>query len=161
MEEADRGVRITHAIKASNVDKSRARILVVDDEPVVAETIRSILANAGFRVETAENGKRALDLLGGGHPFDLIIADMKMPEMGGLELLKLIRQLREDLPVIILTGWATVENGIESIEMGACDYVLKPFTVERLMSAVIRSMCESRPDLKSGHGHKKKTGETS
>jgi len=149
MEQADRGTRVTHAIKRSNLQQSGVRILVVDDEPEVAETLRDILVNVGFEVETAENGKRAMGLLRDFQHFDLVISDMNMPEMGGLELLKQIHQLREDLPVIILTGWATVENGIESVEQGVSDYVLKPFNVEKLMSAVIRGVSKSRPDVEA------------
>jgi DNA-binding response OmpR family regulator len=90
-----------------------------------------------------------MELLKTGQQFDLVITDMNMPEIDGLELLRLIRQIRGDLPVIILTGWATVENGIDSLEEGACDYVLKPFTVENLMSAVIRGISRGRSDLEA------------
>jgi len=130
-------------VKESGIHKSKARILVVDDEPLVAETLRDLLAYGGFDVETAENGKKAVDLLTRSHHFDLMITDMKMPEMDGLELLSQVHQLKKNLPVIILTGCATVENGIHSLEEGAYDYVLKPFNTEKLM-LVVREALESR-----------------
>lgn len=127
---------ISTMIKQSSIHKSKARILVVDDEPEIASVIRDLLTFAGFDVETAANGKQAIDLLTTARHFDLMITDMKMPEMDGLELLKMTHQLKKTLPVIILTGCATVDNGIHSLEEGAYDYVLKPFNTEKLMLVV-------------------------
>jgi DNA-binding NtrC family response regulator len=130
------GEMIRHMIKKSPFRELKTRILVVDDEPEIAEAIRDLLVFAGFEVETAENGKQAIDLLTTARQFDLMITDMKMPEMDGLELMRLTHQLKKALPVVILTGYATVDNGIHSIEEGACDYVLKPFNTEKLMRTV-------------------------
>jgi DNA-binding NtrC family response regulator len=135
--------------KESDSLQPKARILVVDDEPQVAETIRQILVLTGFYVQTAENGKQAIERLRTDQEIDLVITDMKMPEMDGVELLKFIRQVRENLPVIILTGHGTLENALDSVEQGAWDYVLKPFRVEKLRAAVLRAISESRPELKS------------
>jgi DNA-binding NtrC family response regulator len=122
--------------KKTRSGRSKTRILVVDDEPQVAETLRDILVHEGLQVEVAENGRQALDLLMNGHRFDLIITDMKMPEMDGLELLRHVRQLKENLPVIVLTGYATVENGLEAIREGVFNYISKPFSVRLLMNIV-------------------------
>ena len=140
---------LTRTAKESGSHRSKARILVVDDEPQVIETIRQILMLTGFHVETAENGKQAIERVRTGPELDLVITDMKMPEMDGLELLKLIRQVRESLPVIILTGHGTLENALDSVEQGAWDYVLKPFRVEKLRAAVLRAISNGRPDLKT------------
>lgn len=120
--------------------KSKAMILVVDDEPQVADTLRDLLEYEGFKVETAENGRQALDRLTSGHRFDLVITDMKMPEMDGLELLKRIQKLRKNLPVIVLTGYATLKNGLQAIKEGVYDYVSKPFSVDLLISVVHQAL---------------------
>jgi DNA-binding NtrC family response regulator len=139
---------LTGTAKEPSSHRSKAKILVVDDEPQVTETLRQILVLIGFDAETADNGKQAIERIRTGQKFDLIITDMKMPEMDGLEFLKLIRQVRENLPVIILTGHGTLENALDSVEQGAWDYVLKPFRVEKLRAAVLRAISKSRPELK-------------
>jgi len=143
----DRNMDKSHVYKQSRICRSKLRVLVVDDDCSVAETLRDLLRFKGFDVETAENGKQAIDLIKRPHHFDLMITDMRMPEMDGLELLKAIRQLKTDLPIIILTGYATVENGIHSMEQGAYDYLFKPFNIEELMQAMNRALSRSRPDL--------------
>jgi len=135
-------------VAESGGHRSNARILVVDDEPQVTETIRQILVLTGFDVETAENGKQAIERVRTGPELDLVITDMKMPEIDGLEFLKLIRQVRENLPVIILTGHGTLENALDSVGEGAWDYVLKPFRVEKLRAAVLRAISKSRHELR-------------
>jgi DNA-binding NtrC family response regulator len=135
--------KMVSMMKKSSIHKSKARILVVDDEPQVAEILRDLLVFAGYDVETAENGKQAIDLLMTPRHFDLVITDMKMPEMDGLELLRLTHRLNKTLPIVILTGCATVDNGIQSLEEGAYDYVLKPFNTEKLI-LVVRQALKSR-----------------
>jgi CheY-like chemotaxis protein len=125
--------------------ESRATILVVDDEPQNAQTLRDLLEYHGFRVETAENGIQALDRLTSGHRFDLVITDMKMPEMDGLELLRQVQRLRKNLPVIVLTAYATLKNGLQAIKEGVYDYISKPFTVHLLMDVVHEAL---RSELK-------------
>jgi CheY-like chemotaxis protein len=116
--------------------ESSVTILVVDDEPQVAETLRGILEFEGYQVETAENGRQALDRLTSGHRFDLVITDMKMPEMDGLELMRQVRKLRKNLPVIVLTAYATLKSGLQAIKEGVYDYISKPFSVNLLTSVV-------------------------
>lgn len=109
---------------------------MVDDEPLVAETLRDILESEGFKVKRAENGREALDTLMSDHRFDLIITDMKMPEMDGLELLRRVQKMKKNLPVIVLTGYATLKNGLQAIREEVYDYISKPFSVSVLMIAV-------------------------
>jgi DNA-binding NtrC family response regulator len=134
---------IARKVEKSRHQKSKANILVVDDEPCVAQTVRDLLAFAGYDVKTAESGKQAIKLLKSPDRFDLMITDMKMPEMDGLELLRLSHQLRKTLPVVILTGWGTVDNGIHALEEGAYDYVLKPFNTEKLLLVVWEALKNS------------------
>jgi DNA-binding NtrC family response regulator len=116
--------------------KLKARILVVDDDLPVADVVCKVLMNEGFDVEIASNGKSALDFLREDRQFDLVITDMRMPEMDGLELLREIGYSKDHLPVIVLTGYPTVENGIQSITEGAYDYLAKPFRARGLLEAV-------------------------
>ncbi len=95
------------------------------------------LTRNGFQVSVAENGKMALDMLLRNQP-DLIIADIKMPEMDGLEMLQRIRQQNIQVPVLIMTGYATVATAVEAMKLGACDYILKPFPVEIIEEAVAK-----------------------
>lgn len=127
-------------IKRSTIQKSKARILVVDDEPRVAKTLRDLLVLAGFDVKIAQNGKQAMRILKSPAHFDLLITDMKMPEMDGLELLRLAHEVNKTLPVVVLTGCGTVENGINALEEGAHDYVLKPFNTEKLLLVVWQAL---------------------
>ena len=124
--------------------KSKARILVVDDEPAVLETVREILVLKGFDVVVAADGIQAVDTVANTQNLDLIITDMNMPGMNGLDLLKLIGRLKRNLPIIILTGNATVENALESVKEGACNYLFKPFNVDKLLSAVARVLFQSQ-----------------
>ena len=114
----------------------KARILVVDDQPEVAHVVRAVLVQEGFEAETAVNGREALDLLMSALHFDLIITDVRMPEMDGLELLRQARQMRKDLPVILMTGHPTRRNRLDAMEKGAFDYVSKPFGIRVLLKAV-------------------------
>jgi len=116
--------------------KRRGRILVVDDQPLVARAVRAILVHEGFQVETASNGREALNLLLSDPRFDLIITDVRMPEMDGLELLRQSRQLRKDLPIIIMTAYTNRKNRQHAIEEGAFDYIPKPFGIKVLLKAV-------------------------
>jgi len=108
----------------------------VDDQPEIARTVRAVLVHDGLEVETAANGREALDLLMRGGHFDLVITDIRMPEMDGLELLRQVRQLRESLPVVVMTGRATLKNRSQAIAEGAFDYISKPFRVRPLLNVV-------------------------
>jgi len=134
---------LVKAVRRQKIRKSRARILVVDDEPRVAQTIRDLLMFAGFEVKTAHNGKQAINLLESADHFDLVITDMKMPEMDGMELLRLTQELKKTLPVVVLTGCGTVDNGIHALEAGAYDYVLKPFNTQKLLLVVWQALRKS------------------
>jgi CheY-like chemotaxis protein len=123
-----------HGEKKSH--SKEVRILVAEDEPEVARTVRDILVNEGFAVETARNGREALDLLMTGGRFDLLITNIKMPEMGGLGLLRRVRRFNMYLPVILLTGYADPAERMTAIQDGISGYVTKPFRIENLMRAV-------------------------
>jgi len=110
--------------------ESRTSILVVEDDPEIAGTILEVLVYGGFQVEIAENGRRALDLLMRDLHFDLVIANMTMRKIDGLELFGRFYQLRRNLPVIVMKGYATLKNGLQRIEKGRFDHMSNPFNVE-------------------------------
>ncbi|MGO9376555.1 MAG: response regulator, partial [Syntrophobacteraceae bacterium] len=118
---------------------SMQTILVVDDERVIREGCRRLLAPEGYEVLTAENGKEALDLLSTQSP-DLILCDLVMPVMGALEVLEEVRVNYPDLPLIIITGHGTVANAVEAMQKGAYDFVTKPFRADHLMLIVKRAL---------------------
>ncbi len=113
------------------VDSPKARILAVDDEPVVLESFRKILVMEGYSVDTVESAPEALGLVRK-NDYDFVYTDLKMPEMDGLELTKAIKHLRPDIDVVMITGYGTIESAVETMRFGAMDYVQKPFTADEL-----------------------------
>jgi response regulator RpfG family c-di-GMP phosphodiesterase len=119
------------------------RILVVDDEKVIREILADFLNMEGYVVHTVEDGAEALKELHR-RSYNLVISDLKMPNMGGLELIQKITE--ESLPVltVIMTGFGTVETAIEAMKKGAYDYILKPFKVEEVVHIVQRGLDRQR-----------------
>ena len=123
-------------------DTARERILVVDDERGMRELLRITLKKEGYKVSTASSAQEALDLLDKGL-FDLVITDIKMPQLSGIELLKRIKALDPGVPVIMITAYASVDTAVEAMKEGAYDYISKPFNVEELKH-LIRNVLEKR-----------------
>lgn len=119
------------------------KILVVDDEQNMRVALFEALSRNGHEVAVAENGQMALEMIARISP-DLVITDIKMPEMDGLELLRQVKALRPDLPVVIMTGFATVDTAVEAMKQGAFDYLLKPFPVEVIEETVARVFTQLR-----------------
>lgn len=113
------------------------RVLVVDDEKVIREILYDFLKSEGYEVITAVNGREALDRLVAEH-FDVVITDLKMPEMGGMELIDEIQKRQLQVSTIMMTGYATLETAIESMKRGAFDYVQKPFKMSDILAVVTR-----------------------
>lgn len=111
------------------------RILVVDDEEDLVSTLAERLALRGFQVETATRGDDALRYVAGGD-FNVLILDVKMPGIDGLELMGQIRQKRPDLPIILFTGQASTADAERGMREGACDYVLKPVDLDDLIDKI-------------------------
>ncbi|MDQ3367313.1 MAG: response regulator [Myxococcota bacterium] len=120
-----------------------ARILVVDDERVIREILAEFLTLEGFSVHTVEDGEKALTELRL-RPYDLLITDLKMPKLSGLQLLEKIEQERLGVLTVLMTGFGTVETAIEAMKKGAYDYLLKPFKVEEVIHVVERALYRQR-----------------
>lgn len=110
-------------------------VLVVDDDPQMRAALREAVQRMGFDVVVAEDGKDGLNKVTTSQ-YSMVITDMQMPRMGGLELLKEIRIKVGKLPVLIITGFATVENAVEAMKEGAVEYLMKPFSFDTLSVAV-------------------------
>ena len=123
--------REAKSLKRVEVPQPAARILCVDDEPVVLDSFRKILVLDGYNVDTVETGQEALGLLQS-HHYDFVFTDLRMPAMEGLEVVKAVKHLRPDIDVVIITGYASVESAVEGMKFGAMDYVQKPFSEEEL-----------------------------
>ena len=114
-------------------------ILVVDDEEKIRRTLRGVLADEGFGVAEAADGRRALDLIEHVHP-RLAIVDIWMPELDGIELVAAMRERAPDVPVIVISGHANVETAMRVVQLGAYHFLEKPFTIEALLTSVYRAL---------------------
>jgi len=137
-----------------------ACVLIVDDEEDIRNLCADALREAGYEADTAASGAEALRKLSAS-PCDIVLSDISMPQMGGLDLLRAIREDFSQCDVILMTGHATVENAIEALRLGAYDYIKKPFAIEELLSRVGRLAERKemsvenrilREQLRTGHG---------
>ena len=119
--------------------EGRRRVLVVDDESSMRELMSKILALGNYDVDTAPDGSVALDRMRASS-YDLLIADLKMPGMDGLTLLRHAKRLRADLPVIIITGFSTESSAIEALNLRASKYLKKPFGVPQVLEAAAEAL---------------------
>jgi two-component system response regulator AtoC len=113
------------------------RILVVDDEPRMQRILEIMLRKMSHEVTCADHGGAALDILRSA-PHDLVISDLRMPGIGGIELLRELRSQGNDVPVIIMTAYGTIESAVEAMKLGACEYIVRPFDVDALELTIDR-----------------------
>lgn len=118
------------------------RVLVVEDDPDLLETCAEVLQRAGYEVVKAESGEAAEAVLRVS-AIDVVIADLKMPTMGGLEVLRVAKEADPETIVILITGYPTVETAVEAMKSSASDYLVKPFSMEQLL-AVVETSLETR-----------------
>jgi excisionase family DNA binding protein len=119
----------------------RPRVLVVDDEASIRELLSKTLALAEYEVDTAPDGRTAIERLRLGH-YDLLIADLKMPGLDGLSLIREAKRLSSDLPVIIITGFSSESSAIEAVNLGVAGYLTKPYRVPQVLAAAARALGE-------------------
>jgi EAL domain-containing protein (putative c-di-GMP-specific phosphodiesterase class I) len=125
--------RMTEARAAESV--SKGRVLIVDDDPLVLKAYARIVANDGFDVQPTEDGSTALARLGK-ESFDCVLSDISMPGMSGLQLLRAVRRLDLDIPVVLMTGDPNLSSAVEALEHGALRYLLKPVEPTKLLHEV-------------------------
>ena len=115
------------------------QILVVDDEPNLRRVLSAQLERDGYEVHTAEDGEQALGILKD-HHIDLVITDLRMPKMDGMELLRRAQKLDAELPVVMITAHGTVDNAVEALKTGAFDYLTKPFDQMEVRTIVAKAL---------------------
>ncbi len=117
-----------------------ARILIVDDEPSVCRSIQKVLDRQGYQTDTALSASAALEILQANQDFDLIITDLMMPQVNGIELLKITKSSWPTIPVLVITGYASIASAVEATQLGAANYLAKPFTPDELQAAVLHAL---------------------
>ncbi|NLX25292.1 MAG: sigma-54-dependent Fis family transcriptional regulator, partial [Lentisphaerae bacterium] len=128
-----------------------AKILMADDDPTILSLLNKILTSKGYDVQLAKDGSAAENLLQTGQ-FDLLISDIKMEPVDGMQLLKKTNQMRPHIAVIMLTAYATVETAVEAMKEGAFDYIPKPFKIDELLETVGRALEYQRALYDHAHG---------
>lgn len=143
-------------------------ILVVDDEAVIRDGLQRVLEGDRFEVETCRSGHNAIERLQE-KDYGLIITDLKMPGMNGIEVLKAVKALQPDIPVIMITGYATVDTAVEAMKNGAVDFIAKPFTPDQIHEKIERALEQRtimvdeiylKKEISSHHGFDNFVGES-
>jgi DNA-binding NtrC family response regulator len=143
-------------------------LLVADDDQVARELLAEALGRAGYRVRLAAGGEECLRLAAA-EPFDLALVDLRMPDLDGLSVLRRLTTMQPDLPVVILTAFATIETAIEAVGAGAADYLSKPFRMEEIKIVVRRTLdarrlarenLQFRRELKARYGFETLVGQS-
>ena len=124
-----------------------SRILFIDDEDIVLRSCKRIFASDDYEIDVASSGEAGLDMVKE-KSYDIVVTDLKMPGIGGLEVLKKLREEKPEVTVVIFTGYANVETARDALKNGAFDYIPKPFTPDELRD-VIKNAINSRQDAKS------------
>ncbi|HXI29121.1 MAG TPA: sigma-54 dependent transcriptional regulator [Vicinamibacterales bacterium] len=127
---------------APATDRRPPRILVVDDERSMRELLAIVLRREGYEVLLADNGRTAIDLLER-EPVDLLISDIKMPDLSGVDVLRAAKKIDQDILGIMITAFASTETAVEAMRLGACDYLSKPFDID-LLKMKVREKIENR-----------------
>lgn len=118
---------------------SEVKILVIDDDPFIRDLLAKVLINEGYKVDTAEDGVKATEKISSEF-YDVLITDLRMPEMDGMQLMYKALELQPDIDIIIITAYASIENAVEAIKRGAFDYIEKPFRLEKIRLVVKRAL---------------------
>ena len=122
---------------------SQERILVIDDEASIRSSLRGILEDEGFQVKTAESGEEALRIMDK-QSFELLLLDIWLPEMSGLDVLRQVKAMDANPPVVMISGHGTVETAVKAVKMGAFDFLEKPLTLEKVILTVRNALKQSR-----------------
>lgn len=127
---------------------NKEKILVIDDDVHIRDFLQDALEQQNFEVVTTDNGESGISLFKK-QPFDLVFVDMKLPQLNGIEVLKMLKKHTSKIPVVIITGHGSIENAVESMKQGAYNYLTKPLTLETL-TKVIEKAKENQKTLNEG-----------
>jgi DNA-binding NtrC family response regulator len=111
------------------------KVLVIDDEQIVLNSVKKILGQGEYEVEATLSGRQGLECALS-KDYDIVLTDVRMPDMGGMLILRDIRKVKPSMPVIIITGYANVQSAMQAMKLGAAEYLEKPFTPDQLLKAV-------------------------
>ena len=117
----------------------KKRVLVIDDEQVVLDSVKQILTDANYDVDVAPSGREGLDWAIE-RKYDIILTDIRMPDVGGMRVLRDVKRVHPELPVAMITGYASIESSVQAMKLGAADYIEKPFEPEDLVKAVASAL---------------------
>jgi FixJ family two-component response regulator len=121
------------------MEQKNGKVLVLDDEQIVLDSITRILETETYEVKTCRSGDQALDALKSGR-FDVLITDLKMPGMDGIQAMEALAEIDPDLSMIMVTAYSTVDSAVKAMKLGAVDYIRKPFTPDQLVSLIEKVM---------------------
>jgi len=110
-------------------------ILVVDDELLIRDLLYDFFSSQGWEISVAENGEKALEIVRS-RKIDLVLSDIKMPEMDGLTLASMLSQSHPDIPVVLMTGYPSVDTAVSALRNKVADYIIKPFNINQLFKLV-------------------------
>jgi DNA-binding NtrC family response regulator len=113
----------------------KKKALVIDDEQIVLDSVRKILSQGDYEVDISLSGRQGLELAIS-RQYDIVLTDIRMPDMGGMRVLRDIKRAKPSLPVVMITGFATVQSAVQAMKLGAAEYLAKPFTPDELLKAV-------------------------
>jgi len=113
----------------------KKKVLVIDDEQIVLNSVKKILGHGEHEVETTSSGRQGLEWALS-KSYDIVLTDVRMPDMGGMLILRDIKKAKPSMPVIIITGYANVQTAMQAMKLGAAEYIEKPFTPDQLLKAV-------------------------
>ncbi|PWB68640.1 hypothetical protein C3F09_11240 [candidate division GN15 bacterium] len=116
-------------------------ILVVDDELLIRDLLYDFFTSQGWSISVAENGDKALDIIAH-KPVDLVLSDIKMPEMDGLALTEELRRAHPEIPIVLMTGFPSVDSAVTALRQRVVDYVIKPFNINQLYKTIDAALKE-------------------
>jgi DNA-binding NtrC family response regulator len=131
----------------------KKKALVIDDEQIVLESVSALLTEEGFEVDVSLHGRQGLDWAIERN-YDIVLTDIRMPDIGGMKVLRDIKRINPTLPVIMITGYASVESAVQAMKLGAAEYIEKPFEPEQLLDAVSRAIGISKEAEEQGLIHR-------
>jgi DNA-binding NtrC family response regulator len=131
----------------------KKKALVIDDEQIVLESVSALLTDEGFEVDVSLDGRQGLDWAIERN-YDVVLTDIRMPDIGGMKVLRDVKRINPTLPVIMITGYASVESAVQAMKLGAAEYIEKPFEPEQLVDAVSRAVGISKEAEEQGLIHR-------
>jgi DNA-binding NtrC family response regulator len=117
----------------------KGKVLVIDDENIVLKSVNKILSEENYEVDVSSSGRQGIDWAIE-HPYDVVLTDIRMPDIGGMRVLRDIKRAKPSLAVIMITGYASVQSAVQAMQLGAADYLEKPFTPDQLLKAVASAL---------------------